>query len=75
MTVRLPDDVADASETIARVHGTSINQLVVDALRAEIRRVRTDGYFQTRAREILERDARIVDSLAPARQRPAGQQP
>jgi hypothetical protein len=69
MTVRLPDDLADTAETIARVRGTSINQLIVDALRAEVERVKTDGYFQTRARELLERDTRTVEALAPPKRR------
>lgn len=72
MTVRLPDDLADAAETIARGDATSMNQLIIDALQAEFERVRTDGYFQTRARELLERDTRIVGELAPP-DAPAGQ--
>jgi hypothetical protein len=65
MTVRLPGDLAVTAETIARVHGTSINQLIIDSLRAEVERVKSDGYFQTQARRLLERDTRIVDALTP----------
>lgn len=69
MTVRLPDDLADTAETIARVHATSINQLIIDALRAEVERIKNDGYFRTRARELLARDTRIVETLAPPSKR------
>lgn len=31
-TVRLPDDVAKDAEAVARVRGTSVNALIVDAL-------------------------------------------
>ena len=63
-TVRLPDDLADQAETVARVHGTSINQLIIDSLATEIDRVRADQDFMTRARRLLERDQKIIDRLA-----------
>jgi predicted HicB family RNase H-like nuclease len=44
-TVRLPEDLADQAETVARVKGTSVNQLIVDSLDAEIDRVRADKDF------------------------------
>ncbi|MEI6198885.1 MAG: hypothetical protein WCP83_03000 [Actinomycetota bacterium] len=31
-TVRLPDDLADKAEVIARTRGTSVNQLIIDSL-------------------------------------------
>ena len=63
-TVRLPDDLADQAETVARVHGTSVNQLIIDSLATEIDRVRADNDFITRARRLLERDQQIIDRLA-----------
>lgn len=63
-TVRLPDDLADQAETVARVHGTSVNQLIIDSLATEIDRVRADNDFMTRARRLLERDQQIIDRLA-----------
>lgn len=63
-TVRLPDQLADDAETVARVRGGSLNQLIIDSLAAEIERVRNDDDFTTRARKLLERDREILDRLA-----------
>ncbi len=63
-TVRLPDDLADDAEAVARVRGTSVNQLIVDALASEIERVRADHDFTARAKKLLERDREILDRLA-----------
>ena len=63
-TVRLPEDLADEAETVARVQGTSLNHLIVDSLAAAIDRVRADKDFTTRAKRLLERDREILDRLA-----------
>ncbi len=63
-TVRLPDDLADDAEAVARVRGDSVNQLIIDALVAEIERVRSDDDFTARAKKLLERDREILDRLA-----------
>jgi predicted transcriptional regulator len=63
-TIRLPDDLADDAEAVARVRGDSVNQLIVDALAAEIERVRADDDFTARAKTLLERDREILDRLA-----------
>ena len=63
-TVRLPDDLADDAEAVARVRGDSVNQLIIDALGAEIERVRSDEDFTARAKKLLERDREILDRLA-----------
>ena len=57
-------DLANEAETIARVHGTSVNQLIIDSLSTEIDRVRSDADFMSRARRLLERDQAIIDRLA-----------
>jgi hypothetical protein len=62
-TVRLPDQLADDAEAVARVRGGSLNQLIIDSLVAEIERVRNDD-FTSRARKLLERDREILDRLA-----------
>lgn len=62
-TVRLPEDLAQEAEAVARVRGSSVNQLVVDSLRAEIRRVRADEDFTARARRLIERDQELLDRL------------
>jgi predicted transcriptional regulator len=63
-TVRLPDDLADDAEAVARVRGDSVNQVIIDALAAEIERVRSDADFTARAKRLLERDREILDRLA-----------
>ena len=63
-TVRLPDDLADDAEAVARVRGDSVNQVIIDALAAEIKRVRSDADFTARAKTLLERDREILDRLA-----------
>ena len=63
-TVRLPEDLADDAETVARVKGTSVNALIVEALRAEIERVRQDEDFTSRAKRLLERDRELMERLA-----------
>jgi predicted transcriptional regulator len=63
-TVRLPDDLAHDAEAVARVRGDSVNQLIIDALAAEIERVRSDEDFTARAKKLLERDREILDRLA-----------
>jgi predicted transcriptional regulator len=63
-TVRLPDDLADEAEAVARVRGTSINTVIIDSLRAEIERVRSDKDFTDRARRLLKRDRELLERLA-----------
>lgn len=63
-TVRLPDELADEAEAVARVKGTSVNALIVESLAAEIERVRADKDFTKRARKLLERDRELLDRLA-----------
>jgi predicted transcriptional regulator len=62
-TVRLPDDLANDAEAVARVKGTSVNALIVDALTAEIERVRKDEDFTRRAKRLLERDRELLERL------------
>ncbi len=63
-TVRLPDELANEAEAIARVRGESVNQLIINSLAAEIDRVRADDDFTSRANKLLERDREILDRLA-----------
>ncbi len=63
-TVRLPDDLADKAEVVARAKGTSVNQLIIDSLSIEIDRVRADSDFMNRVKQIVERDKEILDELA-----------
>ena len=63
-TVRLPEELADEAETVARIKGMSVNQLIVDSLAAEIDRVRSDKDFTSRAKRLLTRDKELLDRLA-----------
>ncbi len=63
-TARLPDDLAKDAEAVARIQGTSVNSLIVDALTNEIARVREDKAFTERAKELLERDKELLERLA-----------
>jgi len=63
-TVRLPTELADEADAVARVRGTSVNQLIVDSLRSEIERVRADDDFTSRAKRLLERDKALLERLA-----------
>jgi len=54
----------DDAEAVARVKGTSVNQLIVDSLSAEIERVRADKDFTQRAKRLLERDKELLERLA-----------
>ncbi len=63
-TVRLPPELADEAEAVARVQGVSVNSLIVEALSAEIERVRADVDFTSRAMRLLERDKELLDRLA-----------
>lgn len=63
-TVRLPEGLADEAEAIARVRGTSVNAVIIEALIAEVERVRTDKDFTSRAKKLLERDKELLERLA-----------
>lgn len=63
-TVRLPEELADEAEAVARVRGTSVNALIVESLSTEIERVRADRDFTDRARKLLERDKELLERLA-----------
>ena len=62
-TVRLPEELAEQAEAVARVKGTSVNALIVESLVAEIARVREDEDFTARAGRLLKRDKALLDRL------------
>jgi len=63
-TVRLPEELAAEAEAIARVRGASVNSVIVDALAAEVERVRADKDFTERAKKLLARDKELLERLA-----------
>ena len=62
--MRLPSELADEVEAVARTQGVSVNQLIIDALHNEIDRVRNDAEFRSRVKRLVERDHKILDRLA-----------
>lgn len=63
-TVRMPEELAEQADVVARGRGISVNALMLEALEAEIERVSHDEDFMTRLRELTERDKEILDRLA-----------
>ena len=63
-TVRLPNDVAEAAQKIAEIKGTSLNQLIVQALEQQIEEVRKDKKFMDEAKKLVQRDKNILDRLS-----------
>ena len=63
-TVRLPEDLADQAEVIARAQGTSVNQVLIDGLLLEIERVKADKEFMATLERLVARDKEILDRLA-----------
>jgi len=63
-TVRLPEDLADTADVVARARGVSVNQVILDALQSEVDRVRKDEEFMTLLHSLVERDKEILDRLA-----------
>ena len=63
-TVRMPEELAENVEAVARGRGVSVNTVIIDALAAEIQRVKSDSQFMNRLRKLTERDKEILDRLA-----------
>ena len=63
-TVRLPEDLAETAEIVARARGVSVNQVILDAIQAEVDRVRQDEEFMGLLHTLVERDKEILDRLA-----------
>lgn len=63
-TVRMPEELAEKADVIARGRGISANALMLEALETEIERVRHDEDFMQQLRDLTERDREILDRLA-----------
>jgi predicted transcriptional regulator len=63
-TVRIPEDLAEKADIVARGRGISVNTLMLDALRAEIDLVKDDAEFMQTLRTLTDRDREILDRLA-----------
>ena len=63
-TVRIPEDLAEEADIVARGRGVSVNALMLDALQAEIDRVRSDTEFVETLHRLVTRDREILERLA-----------
>jgi predicted transcriptional regulator len=63
-TVRLPDDVAEDAQALARAEGQSMNETVKQALIEAVERRRKDPKFRARVRKIIEEDRELLERLA-----------
>lgn len=63
-TVRIPEELADTAEVVARARGVSVNALILEALQHEVDRVKKDKQFMALLRSHVARDKEILDRLA-----------
>lgn len=63
-TVRIPKELAEAADLVARGRGVSVNALMIVALEAEVGRVKSDEEFMGTLRALAARDREILDRLA-----------
>jgi predicted DNA-binding protein len=63
-TVRMPEELANTVEVVARGRGISVNALVIEALLAEVEKVKKDKLFVETLRKLTQRDKEILDRLA-----------
>ena len=63
-TVRMPEELANIVEVVARGRGISVNALVIEALLSEVEKVKQDKHFVETLRKLTERDKEILDRLA-----------
>lgn len=63
-TVRLPNDVAEDAQALARAEGQSMNETMKQALIEAVERRRKDPKFKARVRKIIEEDRELLERLA-----------
>lgn len=63
-TLRLPDDLADQAEVVAAVRNISVNQLAIEALQAEILRMKDDDQFIVDLKLHSKKHKNLLDRLA-----------
>jgi len=63
-TLRLPNDLADQAEVVAAVRNISVNQLAIEALQAEISRMKVDDQFIIDLKLHSKKHKNLLDRLA-----------
>lgn len=64
LTVRLPDELAEDTEALARVEGQSVNETIKNALSDAIDARRRDPEFKRRVQQIIDEDRELLERLA-----------
>lgn len=64
ISVRIPDEMTDELEQIARISGVSTSEVVREAICDYLSACRTDERFQERLREKMEKDLEALKRLA-----------
>ena len=62
--MRIPDDLADQAEVVAAVRNISVNQLAIEALQAEISRMKDDDQFIIDLKLHSKKHKNLLDRLA-----------
>ncbi len=62
--MRMPEELAERADVVARGRGISVNALMLEALEAQIEQVKDDAAFMDTLRALTERDREILDRLA-----------
>ena len=64
MTLRMDEDLADKVRTIAEVDGTTVSDVIRDALAEHVERRRRDPEFQGMLKRNLQRHQELLSMLA-----------
>lgn len=64
LTVRLPDELVEDTEALARVEGQSVNETIKNALSDAIDARRRDPEFKRRVQQIIDEDRELLERLA-----------
>ena len=66
MTLRMDERLAEKVQTIADVEGTTVSNVIRDALAEHVERRRRDPDFQAMLQRNLQRHQQLLDMLADA---------
>ena len=66
MTLRMDERLAEKVQTIAEVEGTTVSDVIRDALAEHVERRRRDPEFQAMLQRNLQRHQQLLDMLADA---------
>ena len=64
MTLRVDEDLAGKVRTIADVEGTTVSEIIREALAEHVERCRSDPQFQERLQRNLRRHQELLSRLA-----------